>query len=103
MRRGRVALGLQLHPPGAGGRIRSDVEPSEVRYARTVDGVNIAYQVRGDGPVDLVYTLGMAGNFEIEFEAPWGTRFLERLATFSRVILFDKRGTGLSDRVLGAP
>ena len=74
-----------------------------MRYARTVDGVNIAYQVRGDGPVDLVYTLGMAGNFEIEFEAPWGTRFLERLATFSRVILFDKRGTGLSDRVLGAP
>ena len=39
-----------------------------MRYARTVDGVNIAYQVRGDGPVDLVYTLGMAGNFEIEFE-----------------------------------
>ncbi|MDX6412871.1 MAG: hypothetical protein QOH23_281, partial [Gaiellaceae bacterium] len=74
-----------------------------MRYARTVDGVNIAYQVRGDGPVDLVYTLGMAGNFEIEFEAPWGTRFLERLASFSRVILFDKRGTGLSDRVLGAP
>jgi pimeloyl-ACP methyl ester carboxylesterase len=59
--------------------------------------------VRGEGPVDLVYTLGMAGNFEIEFEAPWGTRFLEWLATFSRVILFDKRGTGLSDRVLGAP
>ena len=75
----------------------------EVQYARTVDGVNIAYQVRGDGPVDLVYTLGMAGNFEIEFEAAWGTRFLERLAAFSRVILFDKRGTGLSDRVLGAP
>ena len=99
----RWAIGLRLHPPGAGGRIRSDVEQPEVRYARTVDGVNIAYQVRGDGPVDLVYTLGMAGNFEIEFEAPWGTRFLERLATFSRVILFDKRGTGLSDRVLGAP
>jgi class 3 adenylate cyclase/pimeloyl-ACP methyl ester carboxylesterase len=79
------------------------VEQPEVRYARTVDGVNIAYQVRGDGPVDLVYTLGMAGNFEIEFEAPWGTRFLERLAAFSRVILFDKRGTGLSDRALGAP
>jgi class 3 adenylate cyclase len=75
----------------------------EVRYAKTIDGVNIAYQIRGDGPVDLVYTLGMAGNFEIEFEAPWGVRFLERLATFSRVILFDKRGTGLSDRVLGAP
>ena len=75
----------------------------DVRYARTADGVNIAYQVRGEGPVDLVYTLGMAGNFEIEFEARWGTHFLERLAAFSRVILFDKRGTGLSDRVPGAP
>ncbi len=75
----------------------------EVRYARTIDGVHIAYQVRGSGPVDLVYTLGMAGNFEIEFASPWGVRFLERLESFSRVILFDKRGTGLSDRVLGAP
>jgi pimeloyl-ACP methyl ester carboxylesterase len=74
-----------------------------VRYAKTVDRVNIAYQVRGDGPADLVYTLGMAGNFEIEFEPPWGVRFLDRLASFSRVILFNKRGTGLSDRVLGAP
>ena len=50
------------------------VEIPEIRYAKTIDGVNIAYQVRGDGPVDLVYTLGMAGNFEIEFEAPWGAR-----------------------------
>lgn len=75
----------------------------EVQYAKTTDGVHIAYQVHGIGPVDLVYTLGMAGNFEIEFEPPWGVRFLERLASFSRVILFDKRGTGLSDRVLGAP
>ena len=75
----------------------------EVRYAKTIDGVNIAYQVRGDGPVDLVYTLGMAGNFEIEFEPSWGARFLDLLSSFSRVILFDKRGTGLSDRALGAP
>jgi class 3 adenylate cyclase len=79
------------------------MEIPEIRYAKTIDGVNIAYQVRGDGPVDLVYTLGMAGNFETEFEAPWGVRFLDRLTSFSRVILFDKRGTGLSDRVLGAP
>ena len=79
------------------------MDQPEVRYAKTVDDVNIAYQVRGDGPVDLVYTLGMAGNFEIEFEAPWGIRFLKRLEAFSRVILFDKRGTGLSDRVPGAP
>ena len=74
-----------------------------IRYAKTVDGVNIAYQVHGDGPVDLVYIIGMAGNFEIEFDSPWGVRFLERLAWFSRVIVFDKRGTGLSDRVGGAP
>ena len=79
------------------------MEAPDVQYAKTIDGVHIAYQVRGSGPVDLVYTLGMAGNFEIEFEPPWGVRFLERLTSFSRVILFDKRGTGLSDRVLGAP
>ncbi len=74
-----------------------------IRYAKTIDGVNIAYQVRGEGPVDLVYIIGMAANFEIEFEPPWGVRFLERLGSFSRVILFDKRGTGLSDRGVGAP
>jgi len=79
------------------------MEDPEIHYAKTVDGVSIAYEVRGDGPIDLVYTLGMAGNFEIEFEPPWGVRFLDRLASFSRVILFDKRGTGLSDRVLGVP
>jgi class 3 adenylate cyclase len=79
------------------------VEAPPIQYAKTIDGVSIAYQVRGDGPVDLVYTLGMAGNFEIEFERPWGLGFLDRLASFSRVILFDKRGTGLSDRVQGAP
>ena len=45
-----------------------------IEYAKTVDGVNIAYQVRGDGPVDLVYAMGMAGTFEIEFEPSWGTR-----------------------------
>ena len=78
-------------------------ETPETKYAKTVDGVNIAYRVQGDGPVDLVYIIGMAGNFEIEFEPPWGVRFLERLSSFSRVILFDKRGTGLSDRSGGAP
>jgi class 3 adenylate cyclase len=81
----------------------ADVELPQTRYVKTVDGVNIAYQVRGDGPVDLVYIIGEVGNFEIEFEPPWGVRFLERLSSFSRVILFDKRGTGLSDRVGGAP
>ena len=79
------------------------MEIPETKYAKTVDGVNIAYQVRGDAPVDLVYVVGFTGNFEIEFEEPWGVHFLDRLAAFSRVILFDKRGTGMSDRVVGPP
>ena len=45
-------------------------EIPETKYAKTVDGVNIAYQVRGEGPVDLVYIMGIAANFEIEIEAP---------------------------------
>ena len=75
----------------------------ETHYAKTVDGVHIAYQVRNKGPIDLVYIIGFAGNFEIEFETPFGIRFLERLSAFSRVILFDKRGTGLSDRTGASP
>ena len=79
------------------------MDTPQTRYAKTIDGVYIAYQVRGSGPVDLVYIMGFAGNFEIEFDSPWGARFIERLSSFSRVILFDKRGTGLSDRVVATP
>ncbi|HEU0023169.1 MAG TPA: adenylate/guanylate cyclase domain-containing protein [Thermoleophilaceae bacterium] len=61
--------------------------------------MNIAYQVAGDGPIDLVYVPGWVSNVETAWEDPDVSRFLERLASFSRVILFDKRGTGLSDRV----
>lgn len=68
-----------------------------VRYARSA-GVNIAYQVVGSGPIDLVMTLGWVSHLEILWELPAQRRFLERLAGFSRLILFDKRGTGLSDR-----
>lgn len=70
----------------------------EIRYAKTADGVHIAYQVRGDGPVDLVHVMGFTANFEVELEDPRTARFHERLASLSRLILFDKRGTGLSDR-----
>ena len=70
----------------------------ETRYAKTADGVHIAYQVRGNGPVDLVYVAGFASNFEVDLEDRRIRAFFEHLATFSRVILFDKRGTGLSDR-----
>jgi pimeloyl-ACP methyl ester carboxylesterase len=70
----------------------------EVRYARSGD-VNIAYQVVGEGPLDLVYVPGWVSNVELMWEEPAMARFLGRLASFSRLILFDKRGTGLSDRV----
>ena len=68
----------------------------ETRYAKS-GGLNIAYQVVGDGPLDLVYVPGWVSNVEGAWELPAHERFLRRLARFSRVILFDKRGTGLSD------
>jgi class 3 adenylate cyclase len=68
------------------------------KYARSGD-VNIAYQVVGEGPFDLVYVPGWVTNLEYGWESPLVTRYYERLASFSRLILFDKRGTGLSDRV----
>jgi pimeloyl-ACP methyl ester carboxylesterase len=68
-----------------------------VRYAVNED-VHIAYQVVGDGPLDLVYTTGIWSNLEVMWEWPPFARYLERLASFSRLILFDMRGVGLSDR-----
>jgi pimeloyl-ACP methyl ester carboxylesterase len=70
----------------------------DTRYARSGD-VNIAYQVAGDGPVDLLYVPGWVSNIEMMWENPPMAHLLERLSSFSRLILFDKRGTGLSDRV----
>src|ERR1700692_4995441 len=61
-------------------------------------GVHIAYQVVGDGPIDLVYPPGIWSNLEIMWEWPAWARSLNRLASFSRLILFDMRGIGLSDR-----
>jgi pimeloyl-ACP methyl ester carboxylesterase len=71
----------------------------ETRYARTADGVHIAYQVFGDGPLDLVVVMGWMTNIEAMWEQPALAHMLRRLGSFSRVILFDKRGCGLSDRV----
>lgn len=68
-----------------------------VRYAKS-GGVHTAYQVLGSGPPDLVYVTGAAGNLRQWWEEPGVRRFWERLASFSRLILFDKRGMGLSDR-----
>jgi class 3 adenylate cyclase len=76
--------------------------PPETKYAKSGD-VHIAYQVIGNGPIDLVHTLGAASNIEYLWEEPSCVRYFQRLASFSRLILFDKRGSGLSDRVIGVP
>lgn len=70
----------------------------ETMYARSGD-VNIAYQVVGDAPLDLVFVMGWVSHLEYFWKEPSFARFLMRLASFARLILFDKRGTGLSDRV----
>src|SRR3989442_5317756 len=75
---------------------------SETRYARSGD-VSIAYQVVGDGPFDLVFAPGFVSNVEYGREEPTLERFYSRLASFCRLIIFDKRGPGLSDRVSGVP
>ena len=72
--------------------------PPETMYARSGD-VNIAYQVIGDSPLDLVFVMGWVSHLEYFWREPSFARFLLRLASFARLILFDKRGTGLSDRV----
>ncbi|HXF31604.1 MAG TPA: adenylate/guanylate cyclase domain-containing protein [Solirubrobacterales bacterium] len=67
------------------------------RYANS-DGVSIAYQVHGEGPLDLVFVPGFVSHVELYWEEPSVARFFRRLASFSRLVLFDKRGQGLSDR-----
>lgn len=70
----------------------------QTRYTSSGD-VNIAYQVVGDGPVDIVFVMGWVSHLEYFWHEPLFARFLRQLAGFSRLILFDKRGTGMSDRV----
>ena len=73
-----------------------------ISYARSGD-VHIAYQVTGNGPFDLVLVPGFFSHLELGWDYPDHARFLERLGSFARLIHFDKRGTGLSDRSVGLP
>ena len=72
------------------------MQAPDTRYARTKDGA-VAYQVLGDGPLDLVLIPWWATNLDVMWEDPSTARFLRRLASFARLICFDKRGTGVSD------
>jgi len=74
------------------------VDLPQTRYAKAPDGTSIAYQVLGDGPVDLVYAAGIWSNVELMWDDPDWAHFLERLASFCRLTVFDMRGVGLSDR-----
>jgi pimeloyl-ACP methyl ester carboxylesterase/class 3 adenylate cyclase len=78
------------------------VELPETRYAKS-GGVSIAYQVVGDGPIDLVFIPGFVSNVEYYWEMPAAARAFRRFASFSRLIIWDKRGTGLSDPVARVP
>jgi class 3 adenylate cyclase len=80
----------------------SDFVLPDTRYAVSGE-VNIAYQVMGDGPVDIILVPGITSHVEFLHEFAGYTTFLRRLSSFARVVTFDKRGQGLSDRISGAP
>lgn len=79
-----------------------ELEKPKTRFTRA-GNVAIAYQVIGEGPVDLVYISGWLSNIDVVWEHPGYRRFMAGLAARCRLILFDKRGTGMSDRNVGAP
>ena len=82
--------------------LRAAMDTPETRYAMSGD-VHIAYQQFGRGSIDLVYVPGWASHIDYAWEEPSVRRFLERLGSFARVVWFDKRGTGLSDKVAALP
>jgi len=98
----RLARGFRTCAAGAVLQHFRVVDAPTTRYTRAGD-LNIAYQVVGEGPFDLVFVPSMAQHVELIWEVPPQARFLSRLASISRLLLFDKRGTGMSDRVVVAP
>ncbi|HEX5642938.1 MAG TPA: adenylate/guanylate cyclase domain-containing protein [Thermoleophilia bacterium] len=82
---------------------RTTVEAPETRWARTVDGACIAYHELGSGPITVVSIPGWISHLEIYWEQPRYVRFMRRLSQNMRVLVFDKRGLGMSDRVAGSP
>ena len=101
----RALEGLDLHVlaeqthRGQSRAVRLARVTSETRYAKSGD-LRIAYQVHGDGPIDLVFAPGYISHLEQNQWWPAYATFFEKMASFSRLIVFDRRGTGLSDRIL---
>ena len=100
--RGRAAPAAKRRGQPQSATAPSGSGPHSVRYAKSGD-LNIAYQVTGSGSVDLLLVPGFVSHLDKDWDDPRHARFLERLGSFSRLIRFDKRGTGLSDRPGGLP
>ena len=106
-RRGEASLA----DPGVVHRLRprnprsedASVEIHDTHYAITADGVYIAYQVFGDGPIDVVWQSDWPGNIDVELEDPFNALWLSEVASFARVIFHDRRGIGLSSRNVALP
>src|SRR3954454_9173803 len=79
------------------------MEIPQTRYATRSDGVSIAYQVLGDGPVNLVFCAGFVSHLDLQWTNPGITHFFRRLASFSRLLLYDKTGNGVSDAITHGP
>ena len=79
------------------------MEVADTHYAKTADGVYIAYQVFGDGPIDVVWQSDWPGNIDVEMEEPLGALWIREVASFARVIFHDRRGIGLSSRNVALP
>src|SRR5437762_189882 len=95
----RSGIPLTARRSRDGGLSLQCVELPDTRYARSGD-LQIAYQVIGDGPIDLVHVPGLLNNLEAGWQQPAVAGFHERCARFARLILFDRRGAGLSDRLV---
>ena len=74
------------------------MDAPETRYV-TVGNADVAYQVLGDGDIDLLYCYGLGSHLEMFWEVPESSEYLSRLASFSRLVFFDRRGTGASDGI----
>src|SRR4051794_34261638 len=91
-------MGGQPKPSGLRTSVADRWSAPETQYARSGD-FSIAFQVLGDGPTNLVFVPGFVSNLELTWDWPPLAAFYRAFASFARVVLFDKRGTGLSDRV----
>src|SRR5215207_6144160 len=91
-------LQVAAQPPGYSLSSSAVQSPPNIQYTQSEDGTSIAYTVVGESPIDLLCIPGFVSHLDVLWEAPNADAYFGRLASFSRLIMFDKRGQGLSDR-----